>query len=324
MHLLAASLSVMLLLAAATSTTLALPASNVSASAAVGIPLLATATDIPQDSRRCYTPPSSKQELLQVAATLRSLQSSKSSSSSSFLAPLAPTLPTIPVTFVVVSKASGEGNVDDSVLAKQLDVLNADYSGIASFTLANTYRFVNDTLYNGVAPGTRLNFDVKVATRVRGGKFQGGVKDLWVYVVGLRTTDFLGYATTPWKWTSPTRWDDGVVIKDTTLPGGSYTNYNLGRTLTHEAGHWLGLLHTFEGGCTDPNDGVDDTPAVGKAASGCPTGRVDSCPNLPGEDLYTNFLDYAWDRCMTGFTEGQKKRMWAMLKQYRGYTDVPV
>jgi len=93
--------------------------------------------------------------------------------------------------------------------------------------------------------------------------------------------------------------------------------------LTHEVGHWLGLYHTFENGCSAPGDSVDDTPFVAEPNFGCP-GSVDSCPNDgQGNDLVNNFMDYTDDKCMNAFTEEQFERMRAQWDSFRAGTGEP-
>ncbi|KXX83076.1 Extracellular metalloprotease 1 [Madurella mycetomatis] len=89
---------------------------------------------------------------------------------------------------------------------------------------------------------------------------------------------------------------DGCTMALQTMPtisdcGGCCNWCDTGRITTHEVGHWLGLAHTFDGGCSEPGDGISDTPAS-EMISGCPAGTVDTCPGMPGTDPLHNHMSY--------------------------------
>ncbi|KAG6855547.1 hypothetical protein H0H87_001307, partial [Tephrocybe sp. NHM501043] len=204
------------------------------------------------------------------------------------------------------------GDIPDSRIASQIAVMNKDYESTGiKWSLSRTTRTINPFWYNNMTAGSPQQTEMKNALRM------GRAADLNVYSVGTlkspKGEDLLGYATFPASYAGNPR-DDGVVIIQSSLPGGA-PPYDLGRTLTHEAGHWVGLYHTFQGGCNAPGDSVDDTPFEASPASGCPTGR-DTCPG-GGVDPIHNFMDYSDDACLDNFTPGQSRRAQDQLDTYR-------
>ncbi|MBS1811256.1 MAG: zinc metalloprotease [Acidobacteria bacterium] len=178
------------------------------------------------------------------------------------------------------------------------------------FELASVDRTTNATWYTMVS-GTQAKSDAKTALHV------GGANVLNFYTANIGG-GLLGWATFPWSYSgAPTM--DGVACLYSSLPGGAAAPFNEGHTGTHEVGHWLGLYHTFQGGCATTNDYVSDTPAERSPAYGCPRGR-NSCSGIafPGKDSVNNFMNYADDYCMSQFTAGQASRMDSMATLYRG------
>lgn len=210
----------------------------------------------------------------------------------------------------VIRSSSGQGAPTQAMIDSQLNVLNAAFSGSGfSFVTISTDYTNNDAWYRA-EPGTTAEREMKAALR------RGGSADLNIYLNNMGG-GLLGWATFPWNYASnPTM--DGVVVLTSSLPGGNAAPYNLGDTGTHEVGHWMGLYHTFQGGCNKQNDLVTDTPAERSPAFGCPVGR-DSCTGRknPGLDPIENFMDYTDDACMDRFSSLQNDRMNAAWTTYR-------
>ena len=216
----------------------------------------------------------------------------------------------VPVYVHVMRDNNGNGDVTSSQVSQQINVLNTTYGGEESSSGADTgfsfYLAGLDRYDNSAWHADQQSTTYRSQTR------QGGSNALNIWLVDF---DYLGVATFPWDYSSQGS-IDGIRVQYTSLPGGSATNYNLGKTTTHEAGHWLGLYHTFQGGCTTSNDLVTDTPAQSGPSSGCPTGR-DSC-SLSGLDPVHNYMDYSYDSCYDRFSQGQSSRMASAWDAYRG------
>jgi hypothetical protein len=258
--------------------------------------------DFVKSGRRCGTHNPSQTEVKSMEKEFRTRLAA--------LGEFTPQARVIPVYFHVIqatTTGNTTGRVTDSQISQQMTVLNNAFApaGI-SFSLISVDRTTNNTWYTHT-PGSTAESQMKAALR------KGGKNALNFYTCALGG-GLLGYATFPSSYASqPTL--DGVVCLNTSLPGGTAVPFHLGDTGTHEVGHWAGLFHTFQGGCSTTNDQVSDTPAEQSPASGCPTGR-NTCASA-GLDPITNFMDYSDDACLTNFSAGQNSRMNSQLATFR-------
>jgi hypothetical protein len=241
------------------------------------------------------------------------------------------TLYTIPVVFHVVYNGASE-NVPDYVLQGQLDVLNEDFSAtnadissvVSSFTslwddteiqfcLASVDPNGNPTTGITRTATTRTSFSYtsdNIKRSADGGKDPWPASQYLNIWVGDISSGILGYAQFPGGPAAT----DGVVIdylyvgRDAWASGPDFP-FDLGRTATHEVGHWLNLRHIWgDGGC-GVDDGVSDTPVSDNPNYGCALTHV-SCGTL---DNVQNYMDYGDDDCLVMFSAGQGTRMRATL-----------
>jgi hypothetical protein len=221
----------------------------------------------------------------------------------------------VAVHFHVIRAGNGlaNGDVPQSMIDRQMSVLNAAYASTGwSFRLASVDRTTNPTWFE-MGAGTSVSEQAKAALRV------GSAVDLNIYTSS-PPDDVLGWSTFPEDYAG-FRSSDGVVVLYASLPGGGARPYDEGDTLVHEVGHWMGLYHTFEGGCgvgARTGDFVKDTPCERSAAYGCPQGR-NTCKgaDYSGRDPIHNYMDYTDDACMFGFTAKQARRMDERFALYR-------
>jgi len=220
---------------------------------------------------------------------------------------------TVNVQFVHIHDGD-DGKVTAAQRADQIKVLNDDfrshqiqfkYDELATKEIDNSAWFHMDLRSAAerqakaalqVAPETNLNF----------------------YTAGFPIgSGLLGWATFPDELAGD-RVRDGVVLLHGTLPGGNAAPYNLGRTGTHEIGHWLGLYHTFQGGCNGIGDHIGDTVAHSDPNYGKPTvGEPHNACNQNDDAPVQNFMNYTDDDWMTHFTEAQGGRMREQIAIYR-------
>jgi hypothetical protein len=210
----------------------------------------------------------------------------------------------------IICSDSGVCAANENQVNDQMNVLVAAFANTPyAFQLAGV-TYTNNSSWLAAGPDTTAEMAMKSALR------QGDAGDLNLYISN-PGGGLLGWATFP-SWVDNLA-DDGVVLLGASLPGGSASPYNLGDTATHEVGHWLGLYHTFQGGCRGSGDMVSDTPAVRAANYGCPVG-IDSCRKDLGDDDVFNYMDYTDDACMYRFTDGQIIRAFEQSGAFRDLT----
>jgi len=263
---------------------------------------------------RCGTRHVTDEEAADVEREVAVIRGNQKSANGGFAATV--TGGTINVYVHVINTGTGiaNGNITARMINDQINVLNDAYAPWDwHFVLAGTDRTTNATWYTAT-PGTTAERQMKSALRI------GTADDLNIYTNNMGD-NLLGWATFPSSYRSHPS-DDGVVVLFSSLPGGSAVPYDEGDTATHEVGHWMGLYHTFQGGCTKNatkgGDLVSDTPAERSPFFGCAApGTVDTCTNIAGTDPIENFMDYTDDACMFEFTAGQDARMDAQFTAYR-------
>ncbi len=231
---------------------------------------------------------------------------------------------TIPVVVHVVYNSASE-NISDAQIYSQIEVLNEDFRRMNAdadstwpqsadteieFCLAR--KDPNGNAANGITRTATMiasfssNDDVKFDSA--GGKNAWPAADylnIWICDISGTT---LGYAQFPGAGPVST---DGVVIdyKYFGTNGTATAPFDLGRTTTHEVGHWLNLIHIWGDGPCGVDDLVADTPDAEDANRGCDSGHV-SCGSV---NMVQNYMDYSDDACMNLFTQGQRDRMRALF-----------
>ncbi len=250
----------------------------------------------------------------------------------------------VPVVFHVIhdGDAYGQGeNITDEQILSQIDALNRDFSLSNSDTsnippifkplAANTYiqfcmaRF--DPQGNPTNGIDRIQFNKaswdtenEIETQLKPSTIWDRSKymNIWVCRFGgtLQSGGTLAYATLPFFTNNNT---DGIVSRFNVIgtTGVLQNNYRLGRTIVHEVGHWLGLLHVWgntenscDNGSWGATDFIDDTPDQFTRYFGCPSHPQTSCNS---QDMFNNYMDYTNDDCKNMFSIGQSDRMYEVL-----------
>ncbi len=225
-------------------------------------------------------------------------------------------------TYVHVIKGTHKGErkpIGPRRVRKLISTLNNGMAGNQNqLSAATRYRFtLKKTSYTKRDGWYHAYFNGPRDKRMKRALHVGNARTLNIYINGGGPSGdqpALGWSRFPWQYAGAKRLD-GVSVNVAALSGGRAVGYNLGDTVIHETGHWLGLFHTFQGGCGPQGDLVADTAAEAEPSFYCETTR-DTC-TAPGRDPVRNFMDYSEDACMNLLTRGQVQRMDTAFMKWR-------
>jgi PKD repeat protein len=252
-------------------------------------------------------------------------------------------------TVVHIIASSAYQTVTDAEVQSQIDVLNEDFRKIAGSPgdgagVDFEYQFCLATIDPNGCPTTGINRlvnpELAYHNQADAAQLKGLIQwspqkyfNIWVPRT-IETTSsggglVIGYATFP-NFINLQPNLDGVVIHSEYF-GRTADPTTIGRTTTHEAGHWVGLYHTFQGGCTGSDqsncllggDRVCDTPQAFENNFGCPS--INSCTDTPTDfpDQIENYMDYSDGTCQNMYTAGQKARADQLMNLYRSTLTSP-
>lgn len=233
----------------------------------------------------------------------------------------------IPVVVHVIQNTSGTGFIPESRVRSQIDVLNEDFLAIAGTLGANgtdgQIEFFLATEDPNGNPTTGITYSTNNTWFNDSGSYWNTLAwdtNRYLNIYTNSASGALGYVPDlPQGGIAGSAADRVVVLYSSFGRNAPLVPYHLGRTTTHEVGHYLGLYHTFNGGCASAascatnGDRICDTNPEQSPTYGCPGSRT-SC-SLPAP--FNNYMDYTDDACMTKFTPNQVNRMRCTLMHYR-------
>lgn len=233
----------------------------------------------------------------------------------------------IPVVVHVIQNTSGTGSMTDSRVQSQIEILNEDFQALAGTNGSNgndaQIEFFLATEDPSGNPTTGITRSTNNTWFNDGGSYWNSLAwdtNRYLNIYTNSASGALGYVPDlPQGGIVGSNADRVVILYSTFGRNAPFNPFHLGRTGTHEVGHYLGLYHTFNGGCASASscstngDRICDTNPESSPTFGCPGSRS-SCGQQAPKD---NYMDYSDDICMEQFTDDQNNRMRCTLEHYR-------